>query len=317
MEDWEMVTITLSAAGAKNAASRLRDFLATDGINLKQTHAYEALAQTLGYANWNTLQALLNGTSSPQIAESRAAKASGDSHATHMVDARGRVYTAERLAEQAAPRTAIPFDPQEFDKFVGCYQFDPNISQDEWLIITRKEDQLLSRVSGQKSPVEVYPESETKFFALTHTPAQISFNLNAQGYAESLVFHVNGLENLAKRVDESAVTAFEDALQKYVADNKPSPEREVLLRRVIAANYAGAPNLEDMAPWLVEITRRVWPTIHQTAARLGKLSSLKFLHVKGNGWDVYNATFENGELTYEVGPLTPDNKLTGIWSEFT
>lgn len=57
-----MVTITLSTAGAKKAAGRLREFLAADGIRLKQTHAYEALAQTLGYANWNTLQALLNAT---------------------------------------------------------------------------------------------------------------------------------------------------------------------------------------------------------------------------------------------------------------
>jgi len=65
-----MVTITLSAAGARKAANRLREFLAAGGINLKQTHAYEALARTLGYANWNTLQALLNETASPGAAAS-------------------------------------------------------------------------------------------------------------------------------------------------------------------------------------------------------------------------------------------------------
>jgi hypothetical protein len=66
MEYWEMVTINLSATGAKEAAARLREFLAANGISLKQTHAYEALAQTLGYANWNTLQALLNTTATPE-----------------------------------------------------------------------------------------------------------------------------------------------------------------------------------------------------------------------------------------------------------
>ena len=60
-----MVTINLSAAGAKEAVARLREFLAADGINLKQTHAYEALARTLGYPNWNTLQALLNTMTTP------------------------------------------------------------------------------------------------------------------------------------------------------------------------------------------------------------------------------------------------------------
>ena len=55
-----MVTITLSTSAAKEAAGRLRQFLAAGGIDLKQTYAYEALAQTLGYANWNILQAQLN-----------------------------------------------------------------------------------------------------------------------------------------------------------------------------------------------------------------------------------------------------------------
>ncbi len=314
-----MVTITLSAVGAKNAAGRLREFLAADGINLKQTHAYEALAQALGYANWNTLQALLNTTASSGITEDAVAKGSGDNHTPHLVDARGRVCTPERLAEQAAPRIAIPFDPKKFDKFVGCYQFDPTISQDEFFIVMRKEDQLLTQLTGQEH-VEIYPESETKFFTLTHSPAQLTFNMNAQGYAESIVLHQHGREHLAKRVADSIVIAFEETLQKYIAGNKPSPQREVLLRRVIAANYSGAPNLEDMAPWLVELTKRTWPTTHQTALRLGKLTSLEFLHVKSSGWDrgwdAYNAVFENGKLIYEVGPLTPDHKLTGIWSEF-
>ena len=311
-----MVTITLSAVGAKNAANRLREFLAADGIKLKQTHAYEALAQALGYANWNTLQALL--PSAPDIAANSPAKRLDAGHATHMVDARGRAYTVERLAEQAAPRVAIPLDPTKFDKFVGCYQFDPDVSPDEWLIVTRKGDQFLTRVSGQKATVEIIAESETKFFAMTHTPMQFSFNINAEGYVESLVHHVNGLEYIATRVDESAVTAFEEALQKYVADNKPSPEREVLLRRVIAASYAGPPPIEHMAPWVVESTKRAWPANQQTFLRLGQLTELKFLHVKsiGVGIDVYKAVFENGELIWEVGPLTRDHKLTHIWYDF-
>lgn len=311
-----MVTITLSAAGARTAAGRLREFLATDGIYLKQTHAYEALAQALGYANWNTLQALLNGTPPPKIEATSAAKAPADSHAARMVDARGQVYTVERLAEQAAPRTAIPMDPKNFDKFVGCYQFGPDVSPDQWLIVTRKGDQFLTRMSGQKATVEVNAESETKFFAMTHTPSQITFNVNAQGYAESAVYHVNGLEYFLTRVDESGVTAFEDALQKYVADNKPSPEREVLLRRVIAASCAGTPNFDDMGPWIIESTKRAWPAIRQTFLRLGKLTELKFLHVKSDGLDVYKAVFENGELIWEVGPLTRDHKLTHIWYDF-
>ena len=69
-----MITINLSASGAKEAVVRLREFLAANGISLKQTHAYEALAQTLGYANWNTLQALLNTSAAPENEASPAEK---------------------------------------------------------------------------------------------------------------------------------------------------------------------------------------------------------------------------------------------------
>jgi Glyoxalase superfamily protein len=82
MEDWEMVTITLSAAGAKKAAGRLQEFLAFAGISLKQTHAYEALAQAIGYANWNTLQAGLDPTAMPRSEANPDAAALTDSLAS-------------------------------------------------------------------------------------------------------------------------------------------------------------------------------------------------------------------------------------------
>src|ERR1700735_3902918 len=99
MEYWEMVTITLSAAGAKEAVARLREFLAADGINLKQTHAYEALARTLGYPNWNTLQALLNAAASPQSDASPTATAPSDEQ-TARTDEN---LTAERPVEKFRP----------------------------------------------------------------------------------------------------------------------------------------------------------------------------------------------------------------------
>jgi hypothetical protein len=151
---------------------------------------------------------------------------------------------------------------------------------------------------------------------MTHAPVQFTFGLNAQGYAESVVVHQYGQEHFAKRVDEAVVTTFEDCLRKYVTDNKPSPEREVLLRRVIAASYTGNPDFQDMAPWVVESTKRAWPAIQRTFLRLGKLTELKFLHVKSGGLDVYRSVFENGELVWEVGPLTSDQKLTHIWYDF-
>ncbi len=276
--------------------------MAADGIILKQTRAYEALAHTLGYANWNTLQALLSVTPSSEIVENpvKVVHADKDARAIEPI----WVYTAERLAEQAAPRIAIPLDPKEFDKFVGCYQFRFN----EFLTITRDGGRFLAGLTYKKGRAELSPESETKFF-VKDGPAQLSFTLNSQNYAESVVLHEDGNEVPAKRVDESVAKAFENALQKYVANNKPTPEREVLLRRLIAAYETDTPNVEDMTPAFVEVSKRTWQAMHRTALRLGKLMELQFLHVNEDGWDVYKAIFENGHGTCEVGFLSPDHKL--------
>jgi hypothetical protein len=45
-------------------ANRLRQFLAASGTSIKQTHAYEALAKSLGYRDWNTLLGALQSTGS-------------------------------------------------------------------------------------------------------------------------------------------------------------------------------------------------------------------------------------------------------------
>lgn len=54
-----MVAISLTHENAKEMANRLRQFLAAGGTSIKQTHAYEALAKTLGYRDWNTLVGVL------------------------------------------------------------------------------------------------------------------------------------------------------------------------------------------------------------------------------------------------------------------
>lgn len=59
-----MVAISLTLESAKEMANRLRQFLAAGGTSIKQTHAYEALAKSLGYRDWNTLSGALQSTDS-------------------------------------------------------------------------------------------------------------------------------------------------------------------------------------------------------------------------------------------------------------
>lgn len=66
-----MVAINLSKDNVKNMNSRLRAFLREGGIELKNTNANEAVAQMLGYRNWNTLAPALEGPSSPAAEQAR------------------------------------------------------------------------------------------------------------------------------------------------------------------------------------------------------------------------------------------------------
>ena len=59
-----MVAISLTHDNVKEMANRLRQFLAAGGTSIKQTHAYEALAKSLGYRDWNTLLGVLESTGS-------------------------------------------------------------------------------------------------------------------------------------------------------------------------------------------------------------------------------------------------------------
>ena len=215
---------------------------------------------------------------------------------------------AQRRAEQSRPRTAIPYDPSHFDRFAGTYQHEQASSM--FFTITRDGEHFYSRLTGQIN-VEMFPESETKFFAKL-VPAQLSFNLDTNGNVTGLVLHQAGREQLFKRVDASVVKETESEIQRRIDENKPDMERQALLRREIEAEQKGTPDLEIMSPTLKSAADRQWPAIQEANRRLGKFLSLEFLHVDQRSWDIYQAKYEHGYGIWSVGPLTADHKLMGI-----
>jgi beta-lactamase regulating signal transducer with metallopeptidase domain len=215
---------------------------------------------------------------------------------------------AQKRAEQSRPRTAIAYDPSQFDKFVGDYQHEQAPSV--FFTITRDGEHFYSRLTGQIN-VEIFPESETKFFAKI-VPAQLSFNLDTNGNVTGLVLHQAGREQQFKRVGASVVTEIEAQIQRRIDENKPDMERQALLRREIEAEQKGTPDVEIQSPSLKTAADRQWPAIQEVNRRLGKFLSLEFLHIDHRGWDIYQAKYEHGYGIWSVGPLTADHKLMGI-----
>jgi hypothetical protein len=66
------------------------------------------------------------------------------------------------------------------------------------LTVTPTNGRLMVQATGQPE-LDVFPESETQFFYRA-VDAQLTFELNADGYATALVLHQNGRNRRATRV---------------------------------------------------------------------------------------------------------------------
>jgi hypothetical protein len=147
-----------------------------------------------------------------------------------------RYEIAQRGYEQARPRKAVPFDPRNFDKYVGYYRLShaPTVFTHIFRDGERFFEQLNIEERAGVAPVEFHPESETKFFT-NRVASQISFQTDAQGQVTGLVFHQGGYERPAIRVDKSVVDTYEAALAQRIRDNIASPGTEATAR-IAAAN---------------------------------------------------------------------------------
>ena len=212
---------------------------------------------------------------------------------------------AEMRAEQAVPRKPVPFEPKDFDKFVGAYHFLP----DSVMWITRSGSHFFERVTGQVA-VEEFPESQTKFFS-NEARHQLSFVSDAKGHVTGLVLHQAGMERSMDRVSAEAAKAIEDALMARIKANKPSPDTEATLRHQIAAVEKGAFDTAVMSPPLRALVRSQAAGATLMFAQLGALKSVTFKYVGPDGFDMYETVFEHGRLDWMVWPLA-DGKIKAM-----
>ncbi len=93
-----------------------------------------------------------------------------------------------------AARTEIALDPKLYDRLAGDYELAPNFL----ITILRKDGKLVSRATGQ-AEVELFPESETRFF-LKVVDAQVDFQVDAAGRVTGLILHQGGQDLPARKI---------------------------------------------------------------------------------------------------------------------
>jgi beta-lactamase regulating signal transducer with metallopeptidase domain len=214
----------------------------------------------------------------------------------------------ERLAEQRRPRTEIALDPASFDKFAGYYR----MTATDVYVVSRSGGRYFVGVIGQ-TPVEMFAESPSKFFLKGMSlPAQFSFGTDAAGHVTQMVLHQSGEEQHAPRIADAEGKAVEVALAQRVASGTPSPGTEAALRHQIDGLMSGNPDYGRMVPTLAAGTRQMLADLHAKVAAWGPVTDVKFKGVGKDGMDVYDVTCRNRRSQWEVAPLTPDGKISGI-----
>lgn len=196
---------------------------------------------------------------------------------------------ALRLEEQRRPRTAVSIDPVIIDSYTGFYHLRANVI----MTVRRVGPRVIAQIPGGES-VDLFPESETKFFATT-VPTQVTFITDLQGRATELILHQNGLERYAKRIDSNL---------------KPGTDTEASLRRYIASLQRGEPNYEEMMPAMAAAVRQNLSQIDDQIKRWGALKSVSFISMNPLGADMYTVRFEHAQVEWTVAPLTPEGKVS-------
>lgn len=91
-------------------------------------------------------------------------------------------------------RVAIKVEPKILDDYVGKYELGPNFI----LAVRRDGERLLTQATGQ-GVIEIFPESETKFFARV-MDAQLTFVRDTSGKVTHLILHQGG-NHEAKKIE--------------------------------------------------------------------------------------------------------------------
>ena len=117
---------------------------------------------------------------------------------------------AQRIAEQARPRTAVEVDPGLFDRYVGYYELHPR----SIVTISREGDKLFVQLTGAPKR-RLFAASEREYFYKFIASQQITFVVEGEGPAPALVLHQEGRELPSRRVVEARARVTEARAREF------------------------------------------------------------------------------------------------------
>jgi beta-lactamase regulating signal transducer with metallopeptidase domain len=205
----------------------------------------------------------------------------------------------------AAPvRKEITLDNATLDRYVGYYKFGDHLI----FTVKREGNRLLAQITGQAF-LEMYPESESKFF-YKMVDAQAEFKSESGGAAESVTMFQGGQVVTMPRVDAAVAEQMRADLAAKMASQTGTPGGEAAVRLLSDGTATGNLDFSKLSPELADVVRKQLPAMQPQISSLGALKSVTFRNVTSQGADLYLATYERGSMAWRI-VLGPDGKIVG------
>jgi hypothetical protein len=106
------------------------------------------------------------------------------------------IQTPALQAQDSQARQVVNIDPKIYDAYVGQYQLAPKML----LTLRRERHHFMAQITGQP-PIEVFPESEIKFFWKV-VEAQFVVEKDKDGKAKGLLFQQGIVKLNAKKISD-------------------------------------------------------------------------------------------------------------------
>jgi D-alanyl-D-alanine-carboxypeptidase/D-alanyl-D-alanine-endopeptidase len=217
----------------------------------------------------------------------------------HLLDARYPLWIPESF-----PSSEPTLEANVLDGYIGHYEMTPTFV----LAVTREGSQLYVQATNQPRAA-VFPKSNTEFFYKV-VDAQITFETDPQGHANTLILHQGGRDQKAKRIDDATARQLEDTVAQRFKDQKAFPGSEAAIRVEIDEMQRKQPTYERMTPEFAEVARSQAEHVQGLINGLGTLQSITFKGVGPGGFDIYELKFDHGSLDWRI-LLDADGKVAG------
>jgi hypothetical protein len=141
--------------------------------------------------------------------------------------------------------------------------------------------------------------------------AQLTFKAGPDGKATQVTLRQNGEDQAGTRLIDSEAKLVTEALAaapKKFKDQAQDPRTEAALRQLLDDIRRGEPKYDQIIPSLANFLRQDLPEIQGEMKKLGALKAMAFKGVTLGGADIYQVTFENGEMVCRI-ILSSDAKI--------